>query len=323
MKISGITQFSNRIRENIANVIVGKDDTTKLVVTALIAGGHVLLEDVPGTGKTVLSKALSLSLDSSFKRIQFTPDLLPSDITGTNIYNQKEMTFEFREGPAFTNILLADEINRATPRTQSALLECMEEKQVTSDGETRALPEPFFVIATQNPIEIQGTFQLPEAQLDRFLVRLSMGYPEGNDAKALLDRFIDANPLQEISPVATTSELIDAQKSFSAVYVSEAVREYIVKLAEATRNSSDVSLGVSPRGMLAMLRASQAYAAVMGREYVLPDDIKQLAIPVFSHRIILKSGHGLASAKTAELITNILSSIPAPTEDPTVHDERG
>ena len=262
MEIKDITSLASRIRENVAKVIVGKDDVIELVVISLIAGGHVLLEDVPGTGKTVMARSLAQSVDGEFKRIQFTPDLLPSDITGLNIFNQQNSTFEFRRGPAFTNILLADEINRATPRTQSALLECMEEKQITVEGETRNLPSPFFVIATQNPVEIQGTFPLPEAQLDRFLLKLNVGYPEGDDAKALIDRFIHDNPIEEIKPVTTVDEILDAQNSFKQVHVSDAVRRYIARIVEETRRGVDVALGVSPRGMLAMLRAAQVAAAV-------------------------------------------------------------
>ena len=316
MEIQGITTLAKKICENIAKVIVGKDDVIEIVTIALLTGGHVLLEDVPGTGKTVMAKSLAKSVSGEFSRVQFTPDLLPSDVTGTSVFNQKEMVFEFKKGPAFTNILLADEINRATPRTQSALLECMEEKQITADGETRALPAPFFVIATQNPVEIQGTFPLPEAQLDRFLVKISVGYPEGADAKTLIDRFISASPLEEISEVTSCAEILDAQKSFSAVFVSDAVRGYIAKIVEETRKGADVSLGVSPRGMLAMLRASQVAAAVAGRNYVLPDDVKRLAGPVFAHRMIMRGGQGLGSQKAAELVARILKDTPAPTEDP-------
>ena len=234
------------------------------------------------------------------------------------MFDQQKLGFEFKEGPAFTNILLADEINRATPRTQSALLECMEERQITADGETRPLPSPFFVIATQNPVEIQGTFALPEAQLDRFLVKLSMGYPEGADAVTLIDRFIDASPLEDIQPVATCEEILDAQQSFAKVHVSAPVREYIARVAEATRKGADVSLGVSPRGVLAMLRAAQVAAAVEGRRYVLPDDVKMLAPHVFAHRMIMRGGLSLGASKARERIEQILATVPAPTEDPSM-----
>ncbi|MGI6577677.1 MAG: AAA family ATPase [Eubacteriales bacterium] len=321
MEIKEITSLAKRICDNVSRVIVGKDEIIELVVISLLAGGHVLLEDVPGTGKTVMAKSLAKSVDGEFKRIQFTPDLLPSDVTGLNIYNQQKVEFEFRQGPAFTNILLADEINRATPRTQSALLECMEEKQITIEGETRSLPSPFFVIATQNPIEIQGTFPLPEAQLDRFLLKLNVGYPEGEDAKALIDRFIHDDPIEEIEPVATTSEILDAQKSYRQVHVSKAIREYIAKLVEETRKGAGVALGVSPRGMLAMVKAAQVAAAVSGRNYVLPDDVKRLAVPVFCHRIILTAGQGMSSSKTVEFVNRILKNTPAPTEDPSARDQ--
>ena len=318
MEISGITSLASKISENIAKVIVGKNDVIKLVTTALLAGGHVLLEDVPGTGKTVLAKSLARSVAGDFRRIQFTPDLLPSDVTGTSVFDQQKLEFEFKQGPAFTNILLADEINRATPRTQSALLECMEERQITADGETMPLPAPFFVIATQNPVEIQGTFPLPEAQLDRFLMKLSMGYPEGADAVTLIDRFIEASPLEEITSVATTEEILDAQRSFSKVHVSAPVREYIARLASETRKGADVSLGVSPRGVLAMLRAAQVAAAVEGRAYVLPDDVKMLAPHVFTHRMIMRGGLSMGASKARERIEQILANTPAPTEDPSL-----
>ena len=315
MEIAEIAALAGRIRENVETVIVSGGDHLELMLTALLAGGHVLLDDVPGTGKTVTAKALAKSLGVDMKRIQFTPDLLPGDVTGMSVFNQKEVAFEFKEGPAFTNVLLADEINRATPRTQSALLECMEEKQITVDGVTRPLGRPFFVIATQNPVETGGTFPLPEAQLDRFLMRLRPGYPSAAGEKEILDRFIRNDPLAELGSVAAGEELLEAQASCPRVQVSDPVREYIVALTEATRTPAEVTLGVSPRGMLWMLRASQAWAAVHGRDYVLPDDVKKLAVPVFAHRLVTRSGYG-AAQRSEELIRDLLRAVPVPTEDP-------
>jgi len=315
MEISGIAAMAKKIKENIEKVIIGRSSELELIVCALIAGGHVLLDDVPGTGKTVTAKALARSVDCRFSRIQFTPDLLPSDVTGMSVFNQKEFCFEFREGPAFTNVLLADEINRATPRTQSALLECMEERQITTDGVTRKLAEPFFVIATQNPVETSGTFPLPEAQLDRFLMRIKQGYPDTEGELAILDRFINDDPLASIEPVASAADIVDAQRSYQSVLVSEPVRRYIVALTEATRVLTDVTLGVSPRGMLWLMRASQALAAVSGRDYVLPDDVKKLAVPVFAHRLVSRSGYG-GAARTEAIIAEVVRNPPVPTEDP-------
>ena len=313
MEIREVSALAAKIKENIEKVMVGKGDEIELIITALICGGHVLLDDVPGTGKTVTAKSLAKSLACDFKRIQFTPDLLPSDITGMSIFNQKESTFEFNEGPAFTNILLADEINRATPRTQSALLECMEERQITVDSVTRRLAEPFFVIATQNPVESSGAFPLPEAQLDRFLFRLNLGYPDTMGEMAILERFINNSPLEELGSVATGEEIMAAQAACRKVEVSEPVRRYMVTLTEATRNAADVSLGVSPRGLLWLMRACQAYAAVQGRDYVLPDDVKKLAVPVFAHRIITRTGYGVAG-KAAQVVNDLLRSVAVPTQ---------
>ena len=315
MEIREVSALAAKIKENIEKVMVGKGEEIELIITALICGGHVLLDDVPGTGKTVTAKSLAKSLACNFKRIQFTPDLLPSDITGMSIFNQKESVFEFSEGPAFTNILLADEINRATPRTQSALLECMEERQITVDGVTRKLAEPFFVIATQNPVESSGAFPLPAAHLDRFLFRLNLGYPVTMVAMAILERFINDSPLEELSSVAAGGEIMEAQAACRKVEVSEPVRRYMVNLTEATRNAADVSLGVSPRGLLWLMRACQAYAAVKGRDYVLPDDVKKLAVPVFAHRIITRTGYGVAG-KAAQVVNDLLRSVAVPTEDP-------
>jgi MoxR-like ATPase len=315
MEITAVSALSQRIRENISRVLFGKEREIDLVLVSLLAGGHALLDDVPGTGKTVLAKSLAKSIRCDFKRIQFTADLLPSDITGLNVYNQKAGEFQFQPGPAFTNILLADEINRTTPRTQSALLECMEEKQITVDGETKALAAPFFVIATQNPVENTGTFQLPEAQLDRFLLRLKLGYPKKDESLSIIDTYMNGSPLVELEAVASGDDIIAAQAAVQTVRVSSAVADYIVRLVESTRTNDDISLGISTRGMLAMVRACQAYAAIAGRDYVLPDDVKALAEPVFAHRLILKSRYG-AGTKAQEFVETMLHTVPAPTESP-------
>lgn len=317
MEIKEVSVLSQKIKDNISKVLFGKGQEIDLVLVSLLAGGHALLDDVPGTGKTQLAKSLAKSLQCDFKRIQFTADLLPSDITGLNTYNQKAGEFEFQPGPAFTNVLLADEINRTTPRTQSALLECMEEKQITVDGETMALAEPFFVIATQNPVETTGTFQLPEAQLDRFLLRLKLGYPKSDESLAIIDTYMNGSPLVDLEPVATGEDIIAAQAAVKGVKVSQPVADYIVRLVEATRNHDDLALGISTRGMLSMVRACQALAAINGRDHVLPDDVKTLAEPVFAHRLILKSRYGTGT-KAAEFVATLLNTVPAPTESPDV-----
>lgn len=308
-----------RIRDNVSKVIVGKEGVIDLLLASIAAGGHVLLEDVPGTGKTVLAKSLAKSMDFTFGRVQFTPDLLPSDVTGLSYYNQEKGEFVFKEGPVFANLLLADEINRATPRTQSSLLECMAEGQVTVDGETRILEAPFFVIATQNPVETLGCFPLPEAQMDRFLMKISMGCLNDKEERELIDRYINSEPLQTIESVCSLNEIKELQKQCRQVYVHEDLRDYIVNLVQATRTtittyagSMGILEGVSPRGTLALLRASQGYAMVQGRDYVVPEDIKKVAIPVLNHRLLsVDSGE---QQKTS-LINGLLQSISLPTED--------
>ena len=312
MEYTQIAPLARKLTENISQVIVGKEQQIELILTSLLAGGHVLLEDVPGTGKTTMAKTLAKSLSCDFSRVQFTPDLLPADITGMRIYNQNTGDFTFVKGPAFTNILLSDEINRATPRTQSALLECMEERQITEGGVTYPLAEPFLVIATQNPVETQGTFPLPEAQLDRFLMRLSLGYPTQEEAVSLLQRFIHAQPLATITPVATQEEVAEAAKLTRNCSVSEDVMAYMAALCEAARNPEKVRLGPSPRALLALMRCCQALAAIRGRDYVIPDDVKELAVPVLAHRIVLR---GISYQLSADkFIQDLLSQVPVPTE---------
>lgn len=309
-----ITSVYNRIKENIGKVIVGKTETIDMICVALLAGGHVLLEDVPGTGKTVLIKSLAASVGCDFKRIQFTPDLLPSDITGINFFNMKSSEFEFVPGPVFTNILLADEINRATPKTQSGLLECMEERQATIDGKTMRLSDPFMVIATQNPVETLGTFPLPEAQLDRFLMKGRMEYPSHDENVGILARFDKASPLDELEAVVSEEELCEAIKALPEVYICPELMEYIAYIVEATRSYPHVVLGVSPRGALALMKAAKGYAAIAGRSYVLPDDIQRAAHPVLEHRIMLESAARIRKNAVGEIVENIIKSTRVPTE---------
>ena len=308
-----IKQFADRVQNNVSKVIVGKDREIKLILASIIAGGHVLMEDVPGTGKTVLAKSLAASINCGFKRLQFTPDLLPSDVMGLSVFDTKKGDFVFKPGPVFTNVLLADEINRATPRTQSALLECMEERQVTLDGETRALPNPFIVIATQNPIETQGTFPLPEAQLDRFLMKLSLGKLTHEESVSVLERFMRNDPLREMESVCSAEDIIQAGRELENCSVSRPVMDYIASLCQNTHSAQGVILGVSPRGMLALMRASRAWAMLDGRDFVTPDDVKELAVPVLSHRLAVKVIYGqLDAAENA--VKETLDNTPVPTE---------
>lgn len=313
MEIQG-PDFAGKILENIHKVIVGRKDTVRLLLTALLADGHVLLEDVPGTGKTKLAKTLAKSLHADFSRIQFTPDLLPSDITGLNIFDRQSNSFVLRKGPVFTNILLADEINRATPRTQAGLLECMEEHQVTIDGTSYAPGEPFFVIATQNPVETAGTFPLPEAQLDRFMMKLSMGLPTREEELAILSRYMEKEPLEELSGVLTLTELLQARQEAVRVFVHRSVQEYMVDIVSATRNDESILMGVSPRGSLALLRCSKAYAWLDGRSFVIPDDVKAVAVPVLAHRLLMDFSRN-GGQESAAFIRNVLEQAKVPTED--------
>ena len=302
------------IKENIGKVLVGEERVTDLLLTAMIAGGHVLIEDVPGMGKTVLARSLAKSVDGAFGRVQFTPDLLPSDVTGLNYFDNKSGEFRFSPGPVFCNILLADEINRATPRTQSALLECMAEGQVTVDGETRQLAPPFFVIATQNPVETLGTYPLPEAQLDRFLMRISMDTPTKAQERRILERFRDSEPLKELGAVCSTQQIVELQQAARKLYIHPVLLDYMVDLAHASRQARGVDLGLSPRGSLALMRASQAMALVAGREFVTPEDIKAVGVPVIAHRLAI-SGMAGSSQAQKDAAQELLHTVALPTED--------
>jgi MoxR-like ATPase len=303
-------ESGDRVVANVERVIVGKHHEVQLALVALLCRGHLLIEDVPGTGKTVLAKAIARSLGSSFRRIQFTPDLLPSDVTGLSIYNQKTQEFEFRPGPIMSQVVLADEINRATPKTQSALLECMEERQATIDGISHQMPDPFLVIATQNPIEYEGTFALPEAQLDRFMLRLRMGYPTPTEEIVILDEQKRIHPLDDLEEVCPVDELREMQAAVREIYVDASVAEYIVRLVNATRTHPDIYLGASPRGSIALYRAGQARAALLGRDYVIPDDVKTLAGPALAHRLIIKTSSSIREVDAETVVRELLDAVP-------------
>jgi len=314
-EISPVTEAADRFITNVGKVIVGKKGTIELVLVALLCEGHVLIEDVPGIGKTMLAKATAGSLGCTFRRVQSTPDLLPSDITGIHYFNQKTAEFEFRPGPVMTNILLVDEINRATPRTQSCLLECMQEQQVTVDLETLPLPRPFLVIATQNPVELEGTFPLPEAQLDRFLLKVKLGYPSEDEEGTILSRFRQENPLDNLTSVVEAKELLELQKLCRQVYIEGSVCQYVVAITRATRNYQGIELGASPRASLGLYLASQALAAIRGRNYVIPDDVKYLAVPTLAHRLIAKTEARLRGHSLEDIVNEVVSTVPVPVEE--------
>jgi MoxR-like ATPase len=307
-----LAEFAQAVQHNVAQVVIGKAGVVELMLAAVLCDGHVLIEDVPGIGKTTLAKALARSLDCSFARIQFTPDLLPSDVTGISVFNQQHQDFEFRAGPVFSQILLGDEINRATPRTQSSLLEAMQERQVTIDGETHALPQPFLVLATQNPIELEGTFPLPEAQLDRFLMQVRLGYPSEAEEEEMLLRYAQAEPLVTLQPVATSAQVLQLQEDVRAIHVSADVRRYVLQVVRATRDHPSVELGVSPRGTLALFKASQALAGLRGRDYVIPSDVQHLAAAVLTHRIHVSPQTRLRGRTPAQVVAEIADTVPVP-----------
>ncbi|GIW08131.1 MAG: ATPase [Dehalococcoidia bacterium] len=314
MSTEQVRAVADAVRASVERVIVGKRDVIDLILVALLCEGHVLLEDVPGIGKTTLARSIARSLGCSFRRIQCTPDLLPSDVLGTTVYDARSSEFIYRPGPIHAQVVLADEINRVTPRTQSAFLEAMEERQVSVEGETRPLPRPFLVLATQNPIELEGTFPLPEAQLDRFLLRVKLGYPEELEEREILLRFRESNPLAELQPVVSADELLELQREIRRVHVSEAVEEYIVRLVRATRDHPTIELGASPRASLGLYRSGQALAALEGRGFVLPDDVKRLAPFVLGHRVLLKAGTRLRGRSASEVVDEVVGSVPVPVE---------
>ncbi|WP_040213319.1 AAA family ATPase [Clostridium polynesiense] len=315
MEINKFQEFKEKLQRNIGKVIIGREDKINKIIAAFICGGHVLLEDVPGLGKTKLAKSLAKSLNLDFKRIQFTPDILPSDLTGIYFYNQKLGEFQFRQGPILSNVLLADEINRATPRTQSALLECMEERQITVEGNTIKLPKPFFVIATENPVEQFGTFPLPEAQLDRFFIRISMGYPDYNEEKGIMDRFMLEDPLNSLTEAVNEAEINYVMENVVKVQINDEVKNYILDIVRRTRNHEMIALGASPRASLSLMKGAQAIAAIQGRDYVIPEDVKTIAVEVLSHRIILKNkSYSSENLSASKVVENILNEANVPLE---------
>ncbi|MGD9495571.1 MAG: AAA family ATPase [Armatimonadota bacterium] len=313
MTATDVSTCAQKIIQSIETVIVGKREAVELTVAGFLSGGHILIEDIPGVGKTMLARTLAKSVGGSFKRIQFTPDLLPADVTGSSVFNQLEGCFIFRQGPVFANVVLADEINRATPKSQSALLEAMEEFTVTADGVTYPLPRPFFVMATENPIEYEGTYSLPEAQLDRFIMRVTLGYPSASDEVEILTRQIKHHPIEDVTPVIDEQEAAGLQLAVRDVFLEESLKEYIVTIVGRTREHPDLDLGASPRGSLALMRCSQALAAIAGRDYVQPDDIKRVAVPALGHRVIVKSEQSIHGLRARRVIEEILRSVPAPT----------
>jgi MoxR-like ATPase len=310
--MTDIKTIAERIISNVENVIIGKTDAVRLTVIGLFCKGHVLIEDVPGTGKTMLAKSIAKSIGCSFSRIQFTPDMLPSDVTGVSIFNQKTREFEFRPGPILNQIVLTDEINRATPKTQAALLEAMEECQVTVDGVTHKSPEPFFVLATQNPIEYEGTFPLPEAQMDRFLIRVSLGYPDGPDEIRMLEEQQVVHPIENLKQVVSVEEILAAQDAVREQTITDDIKRYIINLVDATRRHAEIYLGASPRGSLALFRTSQALAALLGRSYVIPDDVKGLAVPTLAHRLIVGSTARIREVDARQIIEEVLNQVKVP-----------
>jgi MoxR-like ATPase len=314
MELTQVTSCAEKIIQSIETVIVGKHEEVEMTVAGFLSGGHLLIEDIPGVGKTMLAKTLARSVGGSFKRVQFTPDLLPADVTGSSVFNQVEGCFIFREGPVFANVVLADEINRATPKSQAAMLEAMEEFQVTADGVTYDLPRPFFVMATENPIEYEGTYALPEAQLDRFIMRVSLGYPSAKDEVEILTRQIKHHPVEDVEMVLREGEALQMQQAVRDVFLEESLKEYIVSIVGRTREHPDLELGSSPRGSLALMRCSQAIAAVSGRDYVQPDDIKRVAVECLAHRLIVKSEQSIHGLRGTKIVEEILESVPTPTD---------